>query len=42
MSRIGRMPIEVSDKVKVSFNGNHVKVVGPKGELSYSFNNSGF
>ncbi len=40
MSRIGRMPIEINDKVKVSFEGNNVKVVGPKGELSYRFNDS--
>ena len=40
MSRIGRMPIVVPEKVNVSFNGNNVSVVGPKGTLNYSFNNS--
>ena len=34
MSRIGKAPIELPDKVSVSLNGLHVTVKGPKGELS--------
>ncbi len=33
MSRIGRMPINVPDGVKVSIKDNHVLVEGPKGTL---------
>lgn len=35
MSRIGRKPVSIPDKVKVSINGLDVKVEGPKGKLSY-------
>ena len=34
MSRIGLKPIEIPEGVEVQINGNHVKVKGPKGELS--------
>ncbi len=34
MSRVGRMPIKVPDKVKVEIDGCHVTVRGPGGELS--------
>ena len=34
MSRIGKAPIPVPDKVSVSLNGLNVTVKGPKGELS--------
>jgi len=34
MSRIGKKPIAIPDKVSVSINGNTVKVKGPKGELN--------
>lgn len=34
MSRIGKRPIEVPDKVTVVLDGLHVTVKGPKGELS--------
>ena len=34
MSRIGKAPIPVPDKVTVSLNGLDVTVKGPKGELS--------
>jgi large subunit ribosomal protein L6 len=34
MSRIGRAPIEVPDKVEVDISGRTVKVKGPKGELT--------
>lgn len=34
MSRIGKAPIPLPDKVSVSLNGLAVTVKGPKGELS--------
>jgi large subunit ribosomal protein L6 len=34
MSRIGKMPIIIPDGVKVTLNGDVIKVKGPKGELS--------
>ena len=34
MSRIGLKPIEIPQGVEVKFDGNHVTVKGPKGELS--------
>jgi large subunit ribosomal protein L6 len=34
MSRIGKRPIPVPDKVSVTIDGQHVSVKGPKGELS--------
>lgn len=37
MSRIGRKPISIPDKVEVKVNRNEVTVKGPKGELSTSF-----
>lgn len=37
VSRIGRMPVPVPDKVQVSIDGNRVKVKGPKGELEREF-----
>ncbi len=37
MSRIGRLPITVPAGVTVEITGNNVKVVGPKGELAYTF-----
>jgi large subunit ribosomal protein L6 len=36
MSRIGRKPVTVPEKVKVSVQGTTLKVHGPKGELSLS------
>ena len=38
MSRIGKIPIEVPDNVKVRIEGKSVAVEGPKGKLD--FNNS--
>ena len=38
MSRVGRMPVKVPEKVKVSVDGNLVKVEGPKGKMSFPFN----
>ncbi|MBI5510005.1 MAG: 50S ribosomal protein L6 [Deltaproteobacteria bacterium] len=37
MSRIGRKPIAVPEKVKVDVHGNAVKVSGPLGELNAIF-----
>ncbi len=37
MSRIGKAPIEIPNKVEVSVNGNTVTVKGPLGELSRTF-----
>lgn len=39
MSRIGKMPITLSDKVESTLNGNNIKVKGPLGELSFDFSN---
>ena len=38
MSRIGKMPIRVPDKVKVDLNGTEVVVSGAKGSLTRTFN----
>lgn len=35
MSRIGKLPIIVPDKVKVQVNGRRVLIEGPKGKLDY-------
>jgi large subunit ribosomal protein L6 len=37
MSRIGRLPIKIPEKVEVKVNGNSVSVKGPKGELNRTF-----
>ena len=37
MSRVGRLPIEVPSGVNVEIKGTHVRVKGPKGELSHTF-----
>jgi len=37
MSRIGRMPIPLPPNVEVELKGNKVRVKGPNGELSRSF-----
>ncbi len=39
MSRIGKQPINVPDKVEVKLSGNHIDVKGPKGQLTYTFKN---
>ena len=36
MSRIGRKPIPVPRSVRVALEGQHVKVEGPRGQLSHS------
>jgi len=38
MSRIGKQPIPLPDKVEVKIQGSRVTVKGPKGELSRAFN----
>lgn len=35
MSRIGKVPVEVPDGVKVSLDGRHISIEGPKGKLHY-------
>jgi large subunit ribosomal protein L6 len=37
MSRIGKQPIVVPEKVEIKLTGNTVEVKGPKGQLSYVF-----
>ncbi|MGD8398417.1 MAG: 50S ribosomal protein L6 [Anaerolineae bacterium] len=37
MSRIGKQPIPLPDKVEVNIRGSQVTVTGPKGELTRSF-----
>lgn len=38
MSRIGKLPVKIPEKVKVSVDGNLVKVEGPKGKMSFPTN----
>lgn len=40
MSRIGKAPVTIPDKVKLEINGYDVKVTGPKGTLSRSMHPS--
>ena len=35
MSRIGKIPVDIPDKVKVNVTDRHVEVEGPKGKLSW-------
>lgn len=37
MSRIGKKPVPIPDKVQVHIDGSEVTVKGPKGELSHRF-----
>ncbi|MDH5582004.1 MAG: 50S ribosomal protein L6 [Bdellovibrionales bacterium] len=37
MSRIGKSPVVVPDKVNVAIDGFHVSIKGPKGELAAEF-----
>jgi len=37
MSRIGKLPIELPDKVEAKINAGHVAIKGPKGELAFDF-----
>ncbi len=38
MSRVGKKIIDIPSDVTVTFDGNHVTVKGPKGELSRTLN----
>jgi large subunit ribosomal protein L6 len=38
MSRIGKLPVKIPEKVKVSITGTTIKVEGPKGKMSFPFN----
>jgi large subunit ribosomal protein L6 len=39
MSRVGKIPVKIPEKVKVSVDANHlVKVEGPKGKMSFPHN----
>jgi large subunit ribosomal protein L6 len=38
MSRIGKLPVKLPEKVKVAVAGNTIKVEGPKGKMSFPFN----
>jgi len=38
MSRVGKLPVKIPDKVKVAVQGTTVKVEGPKGKTSFPFN----
>jgi large subunit ribosomal protein L6 len=40
MSRIGKLPVELPDKVEVEVAGHQVKVSGPKGSMARSFPSS--
>lgn len=40
MSRIGKLPIPILDKAKVSVDGQTVNVEGPKGKLEKTFDNA--
>ena len=37
MSRIGKMPVTIPSGVKVTLDGNHITVEGPKGKLERDF-----
>ena len=38
MSRLGKIPVKIPDKVRVAVEGNLVKVEGPKGKTSFAHN----
>ncbi len=38
MSRVGKQPVKIPEKVKVAVAGNLVKIEGPKGKMSFPFN----
>jgi large subunit ribosomal protein L6 len=38
MSRVGKLPVKIPEKVKVAVDGQVVKVEGPKGKMSFPFN----
>ncbi len=38
MSRVGKIPVKIPEKVKVAVDGTTVKVEGPKGKTAFAFN----
>jgi large subunit ribosomal protein L6 len=38
MSRVGKLPVKIPEKVKVSVDKELVKVEGPKGKMSFPYN----
>ena len=38
MSRVGKQPVKIPEKVKVAVAGNLIKVEGSKGKMSFPFN----
>jgi large subunit ribosomal protein L6 len=38
MSRVGKNPVKIPEKVKVAVAGTLIKVEGPKGKMSFPFN----
>ena len=38
MSRVGKLPVKIPEKVKVAIDGNVVKVEGPKGKMAFPYN----
>jgi large subunit ribosomal protein L6 len=38
MSRVGKLPVKIPEKVKVAVSGHSVKVEGPKGKMTFPFN----
>jgi large subunit ribosomal protein L6 len=38
MSRVGKLPVKIPDKVKVQVAGGDVKVEGPKGKMHFAYN----
>jgi len=38
MSRVGKQPVKIPEKVKVAVTGTTIKVEGPKGKMSFPFN----
>ena len=38
MSRVGKIPVKIPEKVKVAVDGTTVKVEGPKGKTAFTFN----
>jgi len=38
MSRVGKIPVKIPEKVKVAVDGTTVRVEGPKGKMSFPFN----
>jgi large subunit ribosomal protein L6 len=39
MSRIGKLPVVLSEKAEATISGNNITIKGPLGELSFDFSN---